>query len=78
MIPNWKRHGTLAARNVVLILALLLTLLPGITVPRPAYADTVNIPDGDVEALKNVIRNAQSNETALIINIAPGGTYTMT
>jgi predicted outer membrane repeat protein len=78
MIPNWKRHRTLAARNALLIVALLLTLLPGITIPPPAYADTINIADGDVQALKDVIRTAQSSEVPLIINLAPGGTYTLT
>ncbi|MFN2477336.1 MAG: hypothetical protein ABR526_13465 [Chthoniobacterales bacterium] len=50
-------------------------LLPA---PSAVQAATFNIADGDVAALKNAIAAANSNGADDIINLAAGGTYTLT
>ena len=42
------------------------------------FAATFNIPDGDVTALKAALAAANTNGQADIINLATGGTYTLT
>ncbi|MGH6689898.1 MAG: choice-of-anchor Q domain-containing protein [Gammaproteobacteria bacterium] len=46
--------------------------------PGPASAATFNVPDGDVAGLIAAITTANANGQANVIDLAPGGTYTLT
>src|SRR3954469_19808542 len=52
-----------------------LLILPG---ANASFAATFNIADGDVTGLKSAITTANGNGQANTINLASGGTYTLT
>jgi hypothetical protein len=58
---------------VLLALVLMFSLWP-----EPAAAATFTIPDGDVAGLIAAITTANANGQANVIDLAPGGTYTLT
>jgi hypothetical protein len=60
------------------IAALLAGLAMGLSPVPVAHAETFDIADGDVTALINAINTANGNSEADTINLAAGGTYTLT
>jgi hypothetical protein len=63
-----------AARYVGTVLSLVLLIGEA----APAWAATFDIADGDVVALINAIRSANNSAEPDVINLAAGGTYTLT
>jgi hypothetical protein len=56
----------------------LLAISLAVLIPIMAQAATVNIPNGDVPGLIAAINTANTNPGVDTINLAPGGTYTLT
>lgn len=61
-----------------LIGAVLIVFLTTSLIIKSSDSAEVDIPDGDVTALVNAIVNANNSAEDDIINLAPGGTYTLT
>ena len=64
--------------KLALIALLIAMLVLAVRPARVARATTFNIPDGDVGGLIAAIETANGNGEADIINLAAGGTYTLT
>jgi hypothetical protein len=71
----FRTNGTTSQKHVTAI-GLWLALACG--TPRLLHGESFTIPDGDVAGLIAAINTANSNGESNTINLAPGGTYTLT
>jgi hypothetical protein len=75
---NKTTHRFTQGLHLLVTVALLAGLALGLRPVPVAHAATFNIADGDVTALINAINTANGNAEADTINLAAGGTYTLT